>query len=185
MKRLAGAGFSALFLILPLALLGAGCRTLPEPVTVVGPSLWSGLGVTLSLPEGIWEVQQVSSSPGVVVFRGPRGGGELVLFRSERPPGSPTWLALRELLVELRAKREMEWWTIQSGDGTDWRCTRFLLEVDGRRVPAAAGASQTDGVAYQLVTWRRAGGSDAAGRALEGVIRTVRMAPEGRSGVPR
>ena len=106
-----------LCLTLLLLISATGCSSM-RTVESTGTAQWSGMGVSLILPAGFWEVEEVD--PGQVVeFRKTASSAHIVLMRVPAREDKQDGLALRRLFVHFEDKQELARWSrpLRSGVG--------------------------------------------------------------------
>jgi len=140
-----------LCLILFATLCAAGCAGM-RVAQLSNGAHWSGMGVSLHLPDGSWEVEEVD--PGYIIeFRQPATAAHLVLLRLPAPEAETGALALKRLFVHFENKQEMARWSkaVQSGDTAHF--ADYLVTVDGRNLSVQACVVRRGAWTYELVTW--------------------------------
>lgn len=131
--------------------LTAGCAH-RQWVDSAGITRWSGMNLSLTLPAGSWEVEEVS--PGSVVqFRRTGSSAHLVCMRIEAEKGDSGDLALRRLFVHFREKRLIRRWPHTLPDGTTAMCGEYAVTEEGREIRVRAYVVLKGQWLYELIAW--------------------------------
>ena len=128
---------------------------------------WSGMGVSIVLPAGSWEVEDIV--PGSVVeFRQMNSPAHVVLMRVEARTGDADGLAVLRLFSEFREKRMLRRWARVLPNGCEARCAECLVSEEGREILVRAYVMARGTHLYELVAWGLASG--AADGVADGVV---------------
>ena len=131
--------------------------------------MWSGLGVSLRLPAGTWEVGDADKGD-TVSFTAPDRSRCVALLRTAARGNEPEWYALRALFVEFPEKKLLRRWEATLADGAKMPCAEYEVTVEDRRVVVRAGALRRNEWNYALAEWGPGGASSfdalTAGLAL-------------------
>ena len=169
---MSGAVLRGMSWLAPLMLIGAtGCAGVMV-VESSGPVPWSGMGVSLSLPAGSWEVEEID--PGYVVeFRKRGGPAHIVLMRVPARKNEGGVAALRRLFVHFDDKRRTARWSGPLRSGIAAEFAAYTVSMDGRELRITACAVRQGSWTYDLVVW----GLD---RAVVGAVADSMIAQAGR-----
>ena len=166
------------FLLLFLAVITlavAGCAAAPRELA--GPAVWSGLGVSVTVPEGTWRVEGQNDAE-VVAFKSAEASGGLAVVRMNRNEMEPVRVAVQELFIAFREKHPLERWTLKTTSGRTVECASYLLVLERQRVHATACAVRHDADVLVVVAWGFPGGYLSSRRMAEQVVASLQFDEE-------
>lgn len=164
----------ALGILAALCVGASGCNSLPR-LRVKGPYEWSGLGASVTLPKGEWEIESLAEEKHAVVFHQRGGPGAITLMRVSAFEKESVWLSLQKLFVAFGDKHPLGRWTRKTPQGDTIYCMAFLLRVDNRSIHATACAVRRDMQTYELIAWGFKDGHTGSRRMAETVADTIRF----------
>ncbi|MGD1001736.1 MAG: hypothetical protein ABSA67_13670 [Candidatus Brocadiia bacterium] len=142
-----------------------------------GTAQWSGLGLTLKLPPGGWQIEPQGEN--AVLFKPQGRAGNLLIERVKTRPKEPEWLALKKLLSSFDAKKEISQRAERLPNGESALRAEFDVQVTGGGTRLVAYLIPRAGFTYEIIEWN-VGRDELAERFLAG------LAPAAKSGpVPR
>lgn len=159
-----------------LALL-AGCSSKP-PIASEKGAVWSGLGVSLRLPAGTWDVGEADEG-NTISFTTPGHARCIALLRTPAKPNEPAWYPLRALFVEFPDKKLVRRWEVALPDGAKLPCAEYEVTIEERRVTVRAGAMRRNEWNYALAEWVFSGPSSFDALAA-GLLLPATKAPESK-----
>lgn len=178
-----GWGLNRTGVLLLLALLSlGGCRTIAK-VESLGQATWSGLGVSLTLPAGSWEIEEVI--PGTAFqFRNARKSERFVLMRLPARKDEPPWLPLKRLFVHFKKKRRLARWprTLPSGEVAE--CAEYLVKDEGKEVIIVACVLRRGRRTYEVASWSLRTGRAAAMRTADAIVASLQFADKRGGAAP-
>lgn len=152
--RLLGLPRVAAVLLLPCAFLLpllTACASKPPVVTETGAT-WSGLGISLKLPAGTWDIGEADEGD-TVTFTTPDRARCIALLRTPARANEPAWYALRALFVDFPDKKLLRRWEAALPGGAKLPCAEYEVTLDERRVVVRAGAVRRNEWNYALAEW--------------------------------
>lgn len=148
---------SSIFLLLfPLIPFIAGCRSVATFPSVPGVR-WSGMGLSFSLPNGIWRVEETDDVEGRH-FASEDGHRHIVVMRKKAREEVPAWLQIRNVLVEFRAKDLLERRTIALPDYSTVEFAECLAKLENADMRLGVWVVRRSGYDVILVAWDASGG---------------------------